>query len=277
MLRVRGNGYTLLSNKLKIKPPLNFNINSFLLYSQANDSMSVYILSRYAREVLSVELNKKSSDLEIVSISPDTIFFSFTRTRVKTVPIHVTIKDEGYLFAKQHMLNGPITSLPDSIEIIGPATIIDTIDAIYTRSIQPTELTDTLRKKISLNKLDQVQMSLEKVVVVIPVDKFTEIGYSIPIMTKHVPDSINMKLFPRNIQVNFNISHSYIPKASDTDFRPYVDFRDLTNNKDGSIKRISVRLDSVPTYANNHRIYPSSVEFINELNNVNSRNNRGNR
>ena len=276
-LRVKGNGYSILSNKLKIKTPLNFNINNFLLYSQAEDSMRVYILTQYANKELTKELSKKTNDLQIISISPDTIFFSFTRSKSKQVPIKPSILNETNLCAQQYMVNGLITTIPDKIEVIGPATIIDTINFIYTKTINPTELRDTFRKKLDIQKIDRVEYSIKKAEVLIPVDKFTEISYEMPIFTRHVPDSINMKLFPRNTKINFNISLSNISKATDADFRPYVDFRDITANVKASSNRISIKIDSLPFYVHALRIYPSSVEFINELNNAQGRNNGWNR
>jgi YbbR domain-containing protein len=266
-LRVRGNGYSLLSTKANFKTPLNFNINSFLLYSQANDSMSVYILTHFAREALTEELSKKNSDLAIVSIQPDTIFFTFTRTRSKKVPVYPVVNNEGNLFARQHMLNGKIISTPDSVEITGPSTIIDTIHHIATQAIYPSVLNDTLNKKANLIKIDQVQISHSKVKITIPVDRFTEIAYELPVYAKNVPDSINMKLFPRKVTVSFNITHSNIPNISEADFNPYVNYNDLEENSKTYLKRIPVRMDSVPDIAKSERITPSSLEFINELKN----------
>jgi hypothetical protein len=277
LLRVRGSGYSLLSSKLKLKTPLNFNINSFLLYSQSNDSMSVFILTRYAIEALTDELNKKNSDLEIVSISPDSIFFNFTRTKVKRVAIRPSIVSNGSLCAKQFMVNGPIYLSPDSIDVRGPAVIIDTLKFVSTKTIQLTELTDTFRKKIRIVENDQILMPFESTSITIPVDKFTELSYNVPILTRHVPDSFNMKLFPRSVQLSFNISQSYVPKISETDFRPYVDYLDLTENNNRTTNQLTIKIDSVPYYVNALRMYPTSVEFINEINNAKSRNNWGNR
>ena len=276
-LRVKGNGYTLISNKLKVKKPLDFNVNSFLLYSQTYDSMSVYILSRYAREDLTNELNSKNTDLEIVSIAPDSIFFSFARTKAKKVPVRPIIIDNGYMLAKQHTINGLVTCEPSHVELVGPSSIIDTIQFIETIEITPTELTDTLIKKVRLKQYSQVKIPVEKVSIKIPVDRFTEIGYEIPIRAKNVPDSINTKLFPRAAKVNFNVSLSYIDQISESDFKLYVDFKDIIDKSGQVTNRLHVKIDSTPSYIQSLRIYPSRVEYINELNNAGSRDNGRNR
>lgn len=276
-LRVRGNGYTILSNKLKFKRPLDFNVNSFLLYSQDYDSMSVYILSRYAREELSQDLNSKNTDLEIISIEPDSIFFTFARTKAKKVAIRPNIANTEMLLAEQHILNGTITSKPDSIDIIGPSAIIDTIQYIYTQELTPTALNDTFSKKIALAPIEQINFPIKKVNISIPVDRFTEFGYQIPIKTRNVPDSINMKLFPRSVKISFNIAHSNINKVSKNDFLPYIDYNEIGARTGQQSNRLSIKLDSTPKYVHAVRIYPSGAEYINELNNASSRNNRGNR
>lgn len=275
-LRVRGNGYIILSNKLKVKKPLDFNVNSFLLHSQTYDSMSVYILTRYAREELSEELNT-NADLEIISIAPDSIFFSFARTKAKNIAIKPSVIHSDILLAKQHIINGSIISKPDSMEVVGPSAIIDTLSFIYTTDIAPTYLSDTFSKKVDITPIAQVKMPYNKVTVSIPVDRFTEFSYELPITTKHVPDSINMKLFPRTVRLNFNIAHSQINKVSEADFSPFVDYNDIIGIKDNSTKRLRIKIDSTPSYVHSVRLYPSGVEYINELNNASSRDNGRNR
>ncbi len=274
-LQVKGLGYDLLSNKLKFKKPLNFNINSFLLYTHSNDSMNVYVLTRFAKEALTEELNKKNTNLEIVSITPDTIFFNFTQTITKKIAVVPSIEETEETFARQHIQNGPAFCNPDSITVTGPAYIIDTITHILTKEVSPTELTDTFRRKTSIIRQDELVYSNSKVEVIIPTDKFTEISYEIPLYTRHVPDSINMKLFPRKVKVSFNITHSNIPKANEFDFRVYVDYNQLIEKPNSS--RLDVELIKIPEYAIAPRFSPASVEYINEINNAKNRNNRGNR
>ncbi len=274
-LQVKGLGYDLLSNKLKFKKPLNFNINSFMLYSHSNDSMSVYVLTHFAKEALTEQLNKKNTNLEIISITPDTIFFNFTRTEARKIPVIPTIELTEETFARQHIQNGPAYCNPDSVTVTGPAYIVDTITKIFTKEVTPSELTDTFRKRTSIIRQSELSYSTSKVEVVLPTDQFTEISYEIPIYTSHVPDSINMKLFPRKVKVSFNITHSNIPKANEFDFRAYVDYNQLLMKP--SSPRLNIEIKRIPEYAIAPRFSPASVEYINEINNVKSRNNGGNR
>ncbi len=275
-LTVRGTGYSLLSNKLRYKTPLNFSINNFSLYSQSKDSMSVYILTRYAQEALSQELSRKRTNLEIVSISPDTIFFSFTRSVIKKVPVEVVINNQKNLFARQHKLNGFIYTIPDSIEISGPANLVDTINHLYTQSISPFELEDTFKQKATILFYNNVTMDKEKVNVVIPVDRFTELSYRVVIVPRNVPDSLSIKLFPREATLYFNVTHSQIPFALESDFKPFVDYNELKENLK-STSYLTVKIDSLPEYASATRIYPTRVEYINERKHVTNWNNGGDR
>ncbi|QQS51426.1 MAG: YbbR-like domain-containing protein [Bacteroidota bacterium] len=275
-LSVRGSGYSLLSNKLRYKTPLNFSINNFSLYSQSKDSMSVYILTRYAQEALSQELTRKRTNLEIVSISPDTIFFSFTRTLVKKVPVVAVLGNQKNIYSRQHKLNGKVYTIPDSLEITGPANLIDTINQLYTQSINPTELDDTFRQKANILGWNNIAIEKEKVNVVIPVDRYTELSYRVVIRPRNVPDSLSIKLFPREATLYFNVTHSQIPFTSESDFKPFVDYSELKDNLK-TTSYLTVKIDSLPEYASATRIYPTRVEYINERKHVTNWNNGGNR
>ncbi|MBN1116980.1 MAG: hypothetical protein JXA77_07245 [Bacteroidales bacterium] len=275
-LRVRGNGYTILNNK--INPPLlEINVDDFSLGSQTIDSLSLFLISRHAKEIFAAELSKKNNyPLEILSTSPDTILFNFTKTKTKKVPVRVKFSHKENLFARQYIQNGEITSVPDSILVIGPSTIIDTISWVNTEDFNITELKDTMSKKTKLKLIPEVHFSVDKAKITIPVDKFTESFFEIPLLTKHTPDSISLKPFPRSVKVNYKVSLSNYNDVSETDFRPYIDYIDASQ-VDTSNSKIKVYIDSVPGIIYSYSIYPPQVDFLIELNNAKDRFNRRDR
>ncbi len=274
LLTVHSDGYTILSTKLLPKPSLEYNVNAFSMYSLTMDSTSVYTLTKYARERLSIELNKKKNNIEIIDISPDTLFFNFSRVKKRKIPVLANIVNQNTIFARQHMMNGNIYTIPDSLEITGPASIIDTMRYVPTKPLFLKELTDTAEKKVRIQKHSKLIYPTSKVKVVVPVDEFTESEFTIELEQLNVPDSIVFKTFPKSVKVKYITTLSNFDKISSDMFHAYVNYNDLDIEMSS---KISIKLDSVPFYIHNVHITPRSAEFLIERKNAENRNNRRDR
>jgi hypothetical protein len=261
LLTVRSDGYTILSTKLIFKPPLSYNVNAFSMYSLSMDSTSVYTLTRYAREKLSFELNKKKRNIEIIDITPDTLFFNFSMVRKRKIPVRPDIHNDYTLFAQQHMLNGEIRAIPDSIVVTGPSSVIDTLRWVAT-------------KPLHLKEHPKLIYPVNRVKVMVPVDEFTESEFAVPVKQLHVPDSIILKTFPKTVKVKYITTLSNFDKVTAAAFKPYVNFNDIDLEMSSVI---TIRLDSIPGYIHNVHLIPRSAEFLIEKKHVENRDNRRDR
>jgi hypothetical protein len=276
-INLKGNGYTILRNIIK-PPVLDLNVNDFSLYSQSKDSLNVYFISRFAFEWFKNEINSENrSPVEIISIKPDTITFNFTRSYAKKIPVKLIFNDEKHVFARQHMLNGKILIVPDSILVSGPANYIDTMKYVYTEALDISEIKDTITKKLDIIEYMAVNYSSVKVKITIPVDRFTESMIEVPVSVKNAPDSILIKVFPRTVKVTYKVTLTMYNLVSEADFAPYVDYSNVNNQNSISNPRLNVYLDSIPIYTHSVSIYPQDVEYLIELNNDKNWLNRGNR
>lgn len=275
-LRVRGNGYTLLNNKLN-PPTLELNVNDFSLGSQSIDSLSLFLISRQAKEIFAAELSKKNNDpLEILSTYPDTILFSFTKTRTKKIPVYPKFTNKENLFARQYMLNGKIIIIPENIVVVGPYSIIDTLSRVYTEPMNLVALKDSVSKKVKLKRINGVRFLDEKVKIKIPVDKFTETSIEKLIDIRNAPDSLNIKVFPRTVKIKYKVTLSQYDEVAASGFKPYIKYTDASSAITPD-QRIKVYIDTLPEFAHSVDIYPKSVEFLIERKNAKNRLNWGNR
>ena len=274
VLRVRADGYTILANKLRFKRTLNYDVNAFSLYSLSLDSTSVYQLTRYAREKLTAELNSSSKNISILNIEPDTIFFNFARVRNRKIPVRPILSTDETMFARQHMLNGKIRVIPDSVVAIGPSAIVDTLKFIPTEKITLNDLDDTTRKNAKIAQISRVKIPQKKVKVIIPVDRFTESEIEVPIELEHVPDSLVLKTFPKAVKINYLVTLSNFPKANAEMFHPYVDYRNIELKSSAKLK---VQLDSLPGYIHGIKLSPQYVDYLIEIPSAKDWNNRRNR
>jgi len=259
-IQVRADGFTILSYKLKLKRALRFDVNSFSLYSLSTDSTSVYLLTQYIHDKLTAELNESNKNIQILDISPDTLFFNFSRLRKKKIKIIPVISKSSLMFARQHMLNGEPYVIPDSIFVSGPTNILDTLNQIYTEIVNLENEEDTVKTTRPLKSFDErVIYSINKVKVIVPVDRFTESDFEIPIDAINVPENLVVKLFPNKIKINYLITLSNFNKVTLGSFHAYIDYNTIDHDINPKLK---VNLDPLPAYMHNVKIKPAYVEFL---------------
>lgn len=270
ILKVRGNGYTILNNIIN-PSDLPFDVNNFALINPSNDSiLSLRLVTRNARESIRQYLDEENNELEIISISPDTINFNFAKTKSARLPVKPQFSHPGELFARQYIANGPFIIIPDTAIVIGPANIIDTLSCIYTNPIDLILLEDSATVKSVLQIPNDTKSSVNSVTVTIPVDQFTETNFEVEILKKHEPDSINLVLFPKTVKVNYQVTHSYYSKITPSDFRPYVDFYNIDTSNTLRNPKLKIFLDSLPQQVHNVTVYPTMVDYLIEIRNAES-------
>ncbi len=256
-LRVKAVGRTILSHKYSyFLRPLKFDVSSYSLNTIGTDSS--YILTKTAKEALAQELD----DIQILDISPDTLFFRFTEMITKKVGIKHNILNFPRIFAKQYMFNGNISYVPDSIIVSGPNSILDTLNCVYTEPITINNLNDSLVRTYLLERIGQVVFSRKKVKLVIPADKFTELSYLVNINHMNVPDSLVLKTFPNSVRITCRVTLSYYDRVKPEMFEPYVDYNDIETSISSKLK---ILLKDVPEYVHSLTLYPPSVEFLIEM------------
>ena len=131
-LQVNGPGYSIVQTKVGgRREHLNIDLDKASIKVQEDkDKLRFYILSYSLREQLSGQLR---TDFSISSIVPDTIHFEFDLISKRMVPV---IPDIDISTQRQYFVHGDILCIPDSIEISGPSTIVDTIKCSLYKVLQ---------------------------------------------------------------------------------------------------------------------------------------------
>ena len=253
-IRVRAHGYKLLEYKISNKfLPFQVNVNSITLRMlSGSDFSKLYALTRLMDDKIE---NQLSSELEIVSISPDTIYFEFADRIFKKVPVASNIEAKP---ATQFMIRGNIDFKPDSITISGAEPIIDTIHEVFTNNKELIDLAVNYNDDIKLKKIENVNLSEDKVDYSINIEKFTEGSQSIALHVINVPDSLIIRTFPKEITVTYLVALSDYEKVLPELFEAVIDFKE-TNNQ---LNRLNILIENSPEYIRSLRYYPKTVEYI---------------
>ncbi|MBE9467109.1 MAG: hypothetical protein IMY72_02165 [Bacteroidetes bacterium] len=252
-LKINAYGYRLLKFNLSQHTfPLIINLKSFSKKLEKNNKSYFYLVTKNHKKELNKQIN---SEIKILEILPDTIYFRFANYISKKVAVkpNVNINCE-----KQCQLTGEISCIPDSIVIKGLNTMLDTIRSISTVYKQFSDINKPIKRDISLKKINKVKFSKDKVELNIPVEKFTEANKQIPITILNLPDSLSLRLFPKNITAYFLVSLSDYNNISTTDFEALVNYDSINTDN----QKIKIDISKSPQNIKSLRFSPTKVEYI---------------
>lgn len=253
-IKVRGYGYKLVEYKISntfLPFVIDVNTLTLRLYSR-QDYVKLYSLTRNLSDKIEQQI---SSELQILAIQPDTLFFDFADRIHKKVPVLSKI---NAMPATQYMIKNGVEIDPDSITISGAHPIIDTINQVFTQKIDLNNLSKDYSGKVALQKINNVDFSEQDVEVLISVEKFTEGSVKVPLEVKNVPDSLILRTFPNEITISYFVALSNYDKVLPQFFEAVVDFEDL--NRQNS--KVKVKVTNSPEYIKSLRFYPQTVEYL---------------
>lgn len=193
--------------------------------------------------------------VDIVAVSPNVISFNFDEQSVKTLPVKIQSKMN---FSPGYDMLYPLRCYPDSIDIVGPKTVLDSITEIWTVPITFDNLNSSIKQPIELEVpspsegliLTQSEVTLEG-----QVEKFTEGVVQVPVRLLNVPEDQLVSIFPKEVPVVFYTSLEVYNTITSKDFIVECDFNSLIDSKDllspkliaypSSVKRVSLQLNHI--------------------------------
>ncbi|OFX42158.1 MAG: hypothetical protein A2046_10885 [Bacteroidetes bacterium GWA2_30_7] len=254
-LQIKASGFMLVRLYLTATvPPILFDINSFYEKKAIiSTTTNIYIITKLAKEKIQSQLESK---IEILEIYPDTIFAQFATVASKIIAIKPNL---NISFEQQYMLNGNITVTPDSINVSGPSSILDTLQFVETTELELEELNKTVKKNVFLQEVADLKYSIKRIVIEIPIDKFTETSFNVPISILNIPENVKLKMFPNEIRATFMAPMSKYSEIKAQHFSFYVDFNETDSV---NIHKLKVYSGITPELIHNLSYKPIFVDYI---------------
>lgn len=251
-LKVNAYGFALLKyNMSKSLLPVNISVNPNVLnYIKNSDSTLFYMLSDNSRERISNQLN---SEIRIIDISPDSVYFQFAKVQDKKVAI---IQDFEVNYRKQFINKDKIRLVPDSIFIIGVKETIDTIKSVKTIHQEFSDIYKTTTKRIKLQTIPGIDFSDNEVEMTIPVEKYTEGNLTLRIETINVPKRLSLKTFPNKVKISYLAGLSEYNTIIPEQFKAIVDFKDIDLKNNDLSEKVKVQIIKKPD-----NIIPGSLDY----------------
>lgn len=206
--------------------------------------------------------NHLGNELELLSLSPDTVFLNFYNKSNRKLPVKLQASLE---FAPSFYQSGPVKIIPDSIEVAGPNFVMDTMTYISTQYINLNQIKSELVTKLPLQYDKSVVVSSNDVLIKIPCEAYTESSVMVPINVKGLGEDVTVKTFPSDIKVSFRVALSQFDLIRANAFMAVVDVTGVDFHKQ---KRLKVRLDKVPDYVYSIEYNPLFVDYLVERNKI---------
>ena len=255
--QVAAYGYSFLDYKISKKEPVIVDLKIHTLHLVKNRKKRYYILSNVFKNDISSVLGE---NIVVKKINQDSIIFNFEEIIRRKIPVksNVILKLE-----KQYILKDSIRFFPDSIFIKGLKSNIDTINEVYSVTKVIENVNDSININIDLKKIKNVVFQKEAVICKAVAEEFTEMNFKIPIRFRNLPDSVNIKLFPSDVKIAFNVGFSNYDKILANQFQFIIDFSEIDINKE---EKLRIKLDKLPKEVYLVRYYPKNVGYIVEKN-----------
>lgn len=200
-----------------------------------------------------------NTEIELIKVKPDSIYFSFGRSYQKIVPV---IADLQIDFDTLYNYGDKVKISPSSLTLFGDSLLLSSIDEVKTEKIVLNNLNKTINQKATIvlpeEFEERIGISQKEVNLDINVDKFTELNLDVPIETIKVPKGYELKTFPDKINLHIKVGLLEYDSLRPEQFRVLVDYSDIPKNKNKLPVKIDQQTDNVKII----KIIPQKVEYL---------------
>ena len=199
-----------------------------------------------------------NENVKILAVNPDSVIFRYDVNAIKKVPITL---NSDVSFVPGYNISGKYNLDPDSLKIIGPKVLLDSISTVQAELLKLNEVNSNIDLQLKIILPDSSQnliYSHKKINVKGHVEKFTEGITEVPVDVINVPNDITLNYFPKSISVYYYTSLSNFRQVNNSDFIVECDFNDLKEES----TFLEPKLMKYPEMVKNVKLGQKHIEFI---------------
>lgn len=249
---VKAQGIKILYNQW-FQKEATININIKNLFKTIPNKRNYQIVT--AKYIQDIE-KQLQSKFKILSLQPDTLYLNIEKAYRKTVPITIKCEIEP---ARQYGVYGNISIKPDSIYLFGPKKALSKIQYIETEKKSFHNLKENLVSTIFLEIPDNsIHLSSNQILLMVPVEKFTEEKIDLPIKILNLPSNQRIKVTPEKAKVTYKVALKDYKKINPTNLLVGIDYSKINR----SSNKFKIQILKQPTYLKVTKIAPDKADFI---------------
>lgn len=246
-LKIKTSGYNLLDFYLNpTKKAIVIDYNSLMT---RNENCKYILTKRLKTNIL-----KTLKNVEIQSISPDTISFNYYKIFNKKVPVQAVAT---YELANGFIEKSDILIAPDSVIISGALNKIETINKVFTGQLSLGEIKATIKRNVALKKIEGITFESYRADVTIPIEQSTERIIEIPLQVNNTSNT-PITLIPNSIKLSYKVGLSKYSQITKDRFVASVNYSDTLENT--SVLKVMINKAPKDIYELDYT--PKFVEFI---------------
>ena len=246
VVTVTDRGSEFIKNLFKSSPTIELRFTDF-----AHDDGSFRVEAPRLKRMIAEKLSK---GMLINSIQPDNLNVKYTEGPGKKVPVVVDIEIKSKIDYKQ---TGPMTQSVDTVEVFSDPETLANITEVYTYHIKALDLTDTLRRKVSIAPLRGAVVEPRSLEVVVPIEKMVPQRQKVQISVRNVPVGVQVIVFPSSVDVTYRAPESATKTSAEV--TAVVDYNAIVSS---SAKKAEVFIGERPSAFQDFRLSIDSVEYI---------------
>lgn len=200
-------------------------------------------------------LNYFNSDVTVEAITPNTVSFTYDVQSLKKIPVVIRATPE---FALGYDLLNGLKSQPDSVTVVGPKVLLDSISNVFTSNLLLKDVKKDINRTVALEIKPNLSFSNKFVQVQGKVDKFTEGKLNVPVSVINLPEDISLSIFPKEVPVVFYTSLSSYNSIDANDFIVTCDY----NRLDNLANMLTPKLASYPPTIKNASLQINKLEYV---------------
>lgn len=233
-LRIRRSPY-----RISVKGDTSIQVNSILFDSLA---------SRYKFE--GVE--------DVTSLAEEIRFEVVERKGKAFVP---RLKDVDFRFTEQFGLSGAPELSPDTVWLYGDPAVLERIDEVATAPFVVRNVSDSGYYTVPLNhlwrKYGNVRSSCDSIRVFLPVERFVERTFEVPVQFRTHEGVEKARLYPDRVEVTLWVLYDQYDQVGAEQVEAVVDYEGNINASE-----LAVKVVSFPTTARVKSVEPSKLQYV---------------
>lgn len=246
-LNVEGSGWQILFSQLRLQSQ-SFKVD---LSGLKNRNWVMF----------STQLNYLNNQIpgnqRIISVSPDTLYFDFSKQTVKRVPVQ--LKSE-LSFRKRYNIVDSIVLKPAYVTVTGPSADLIDIQKWDTELLVRKDIEGNIKTLLGLAKKEKGNLTIypANVEVNIPVGETTEKILEIPVRMQNAQRGVSTTLLPSKVKLTVSVPLQYYADMNREAFQATVDL-EASKFKTSSLPIV---ITKSPDYSTILKIEPQNVDYI---------------
>ncbi|MFA5443984.1 MAG: hypothetical protein WC128_03405 [Bacteroidales bacterium] len=253
-IRGTARGFYIIRNTWRKRtPPVRFFADKELVHEVPDSDDEFYLISDNIDNLVNDALG---ADLELETILSDTIRLRYPREHFRKVPVHF-VSDLSY--KSQFMSFEPVRLTPDSVLVYARESYLEIIEEVKTRKITLGNLSQSVEGITRLEIPENARLSHAEVEYRIPVRRYVEMSFEVPVTTRNVPYRRELFILPDVVTIQFRCPFQEASGISPDDFHLVVDYNDFIRKESG---KIIPMLEASPNVISHINMAPQFVDGI---------------